>query len=152
MATGTGQGTLGNAVPTRGESEIVGQTAADDILTITEAASHTGDPLVISNSALTELFVINKDGDIATITNFADDVALEAGKHVTLLKTDQTTFGRLRLPVLSTAPSSAAVALGDIWLAKPTTDVVRIAACVDGTNTVKYGPRMIRNTLGSASN
>src|SRR3990167_3901090 len=146
MATGTGQGTLGNAVPTRGESEIVAGTAADDILTITEAASHTGDPLVIRNSALTELFVINSDGDIATITNFADNVSMEAGSHVILAKTNQTTYSRLRLPVLNTAPSSAAVALGDVWLAAPTTDVVRLAACVDGTKTVKYGARMIRNT------
>jgi hypothetical protein len=143
----------GLAVPLLGEAEMVQQTAATDLLTMTGAASMTGDFLVLQDSTGTELFVINSDGDIATITNFADDVSLETGKHVILAKTDQTTYSRLRLPVLNTAPSSAGLTKGDIWLAKATTDIYRLALCISTVaGTVKYGSRVARDTIGTASN
>jgi hypothetical protein len=151
MATGTST-YMGLAMPLNGESQITGQTAATDILTITGASSQSGDYLVIENSAGTELFVINSDGDIAIITNFDDDVNMTSGEHVVLNKTDQTTFSRLRLPILNTAPSSAGLAKGDIWLAKATTDVYRLALCIStATGAPRYGSRITRVTLGSAS-
>jgi hypothetical protein len=55
---------MGLAVPLFGESEIVAQTAATDILTLTGAASHSGDFLVCQNSSGTELLIVNVDGDI----------------------------------------------------------------------------------------
>ena len=55
---------LGLAVPLLGESEIKQQTLGDDILTITGAASQTGDFLVCQDSAGTEKFVVTKDGAI----------------------------------------------------------------------------------------
>ncbi len=64
----------------------------------------------------------------------------------------QTAFARLRLPILNTAPASAGLAKGDIWLAKATTDVYRLAICVSlATGAVKYGSRAIRDTIGTAS-
>ena len=50
----------GGAVPLFGESEIQAQTAANDILTLTGAASHTGDFLVMQNSTGTEYLVFNQ--------------------------------------------------------------------------------------------
>ena len=54
----------GLAVPLLGESEIIAQTAANDILTFTGATSHTGDFLVCQNSSGTELAVIDISGNI----------------------------------------------------------------------------------------
>lgn len=50
---------MGLAVPLYGESEIQAQTAATDILTLTGAASHTGDFLVMQNSTGAEVFVFS---------------------------------------------------------------------------------------------
>jgi hypothetical protein len=54
----------GLAVPLSGESEIVATTLGNDILTLTGAASHTGDFLVCQNSDGTELFIVNIEGDL----------------------------------------------------------------------------------------
>ena len=54
----------GLAVPLLGESEIIAQTAANDILTFTGATSHTGDFLVCQDSSGTELAVIDISGNI----------------------------------------------------------------------------------------
>jgi hypothetical protein len=54
----------GLAVPLSGESEIVATTAANDILTLTGATSHTGDFLVCQNSTGTELAVVDVSGNI----------------------------------------------------------------------------------------
>ncbi len=50
----------GGAVPLFGESEIQAQTAASDVLTLTGAASHTGDFLVMQNSTGAEMFVFSQ--------------------------------------------------------------------------------------------
>ena len=63
MATGTNT-FLGKAVPLNGESNIIAETAANDILTITGAGSHTGDFLVCENSAGSELFVVDVSGNV----------------------------------------------------------------------------------------
>jgi len=52
----------GLAVPLFGESEIEQQVAATDILTLTGAASQTGDFLVCQNSTGAEKFVISSAG------------------------------------------------------------------------------------------
>lgn len=151
MATGTNT-YEGLAVPLFGESQITQQTAANDILTLTGADTMTGDFLVCENSAGTELFVINSDGDIATITNFADDVTVEAGKHVILNKTDQSTFSRVRLAILNSAPSSAGLTKGEIWLAKSTDAAYRLAVCIStAAGTVRYGKRIVQSTLASTT-
>jgi hypothetical protein len=54
----------GLAVPLLGESEIQQQTAATDILSITGAASQSGDFLVLQDSSGNERFVVNAKGEI----------------------------------------------------------------------------------------
>ena len=61
MAEGT-KTYMGLSVPLFGESEIQQQTAATDVLTLTGAASMTGDFLVLQNSTGAELFVISSSG------------------------------------------------------------------------------------------
>ena len=57
---------MGLAVPLFGESQITQQTDASDILTITGySAAQSGDFFVCENSAGTEKFVIDKDGDVS---------------------------------------------------------------------------------------
>ena len=59
---------MGLAVPLFGEAEIQQQTAATDILTLTGAASQTGDFLVLQNSTGAELLVISSSGAITLVT------------------------------------------------------------------------------------
>ena len=54
------------AVPLLGESEIVQQTAATDILTITQASAASGRPLTIKNSSSSAIFALNSLGAIRT--------------------------------------------------------------------------------------
>ena len=56
---------MGLAVPLFGESQIEQQTLGNDILTLTGAASQTGDFLVCENSAGTEKFWVDKDGGVS---------------------------------------------------------------------------------------
>ena len=126
----------GLAVPLHGESQIRQITAANDILTMTGIASQSGDYLVMEDSSGVEDFVFNKDGTLV------------------LNKTSQAAFSKLRLPILSTAPTSAAgIKKGDIWLAQATTDVYRLAVAISDTTAtvVRYGGRITRVTLGSVS-
>lgn len=55
----------GLAVPLSGECEIVQETAATDIITLTGAASQTGDFLVLRNSSGTEMLYINASGGLS---------------------------------------------------------------------------------------
>ncbi len=57
----------GLAVPLLGESEIVQQTAANDILTIRQASASSGSPLVVRNSSSTNVFGLNSLGAIRTM-------------------------------------------------------------------------------------
>jgi hypothetical protein len=82
----------GLAVPLFGESEIQAQTAATDILTITGAASHTGDYLVLQDSTGTELLYIDSNGVIqkslsstalnGLVVNVSSTGAIAAGANV----------------------------------------------------------------------
>lgn len=69
MATGTNT-FMGKAVPIDGESQITAITAANDILTLTGATSHTGDFFVCENSTGAELFVIDVSGNMTTAGAF----------------------------------------------------------------------------------
>ena len=63
MTTGTNT-YEGLAVPLLGESELVQGTLGTDVLTITGAASQTGDFLVLRDSSSSEKFVVDVDGII----------------------------------------------------------------------------------------
>lgn len=137
----------GAAVPLLGESEIKQQDAAADVLTITLASAVTGDALVVQDSTGTELFVIGPAGQLT----FAGQAGT-AGVVLQKTGTGQTTFARLRLPILETAPASAGLTKGDVWLAKATTDVYRFALCIStAAGTPRYGHRFTRATIGTAS-
>lgn len=71
----------GLAVPLYGDSQITGQTAANDILTITGAASQSGDYLVIENSSGTEAFVVEDGGNVAITQLAAGDVGLSIARY-----------------------------------------------------------------------
>ena len=63
MATGTDT-FEGLSLPRLGSYQQEQQTIGNDMMTLTGKASMSGDFLVCENSSGTELFVINKDGDI----------------------------------------------------------------------------------------
>ena len=67
MAEGTST-FMGLAPALLGESEIIQQTAATDIVTITGAASQTGDFIVCQNSSGAEVFVVSSSGGITART------------------------------------------------------------------------------------
>ena len=56
----------GLAVPINGEFEIRQVTLGTDIMTIRGVGSQSGDFIVCRNSSLTEKFVVDVDGNIAT--------------------------------------------------------------------------------------
>jgi hypothetical protein len=129
----------GLAVPLNGESEIFQITAATDILTITGATSQAGDYLNLRQVGGTEDFSFTKDGTLVLKAKGA---------------TAGAAFGKIRFPLLASAPTSAAgIKQGDVWMAKATTDVYRFALAISDTvaTVVRYGPRMTRTTLGSVS-
>ena len=137
----------GAAVPLLGESEIKQQDAAADILTVTGATSMTGDFVVLQTVSGSEVFVIGSAGQLSIL-----GAAGDSGVILTKTGTGQTTFARLRLPILETAPASAGLTKGDVWLAKATTDVYRFALCIStAAGTPRYGHRFTRATIGTAS-
>lgn len=98
------------AVPLRGESEIEQLTAATDILTITGAASQSGDFLVCRNSSGTEKFVVDKDGDVSAATLTVTGI-LAAGVVQTLdngttapTTAELTVDGQMAVAVVGTTP------------------------------------------------
>lgn len=62
---------MGLAVPLYGESQITGQTAANDILTITGATSQAGDYLVCEGSTGTEVFVVDVNGAVTAASTLS---------------------------------------------------------------------------------
>ena len=78
----------GLAVPLFGESEIQQQTVASDILTLTGAASMSGDFVVLQDSSGNELFYITNEGEVniavnSTAATSAISLAMGAGAVLT---------------------------------------------------------------------
>src|SRR3990167_8458435 len=67
----------GLAISNSGENTLTQVTAGTDILTLTGAASQTGDFLVTENSSGTEKFVVEDGGNIL-VTGAAGDVLIKA--------------------------------------------------------------------------
>ena len=129
----------GLAVPLWGESEIAQVALATDIITLTGIASQSGDYLVLRDSSGVEDFVFNSDATLVLSPKGA---------------TAGAAFGKIRFPMLASAPTSAAgIKAGDMWIAKATTDVYRLAIAISDTvaTVVRYGGRFTRTTLGTAS-
>jgi hypothetical protein len=124
------------AITASGPLTITGTTAITGATTITGAATITGATLVTGAAQITGALTMSNGYDIV----------LPKGA------VGQTSFSKLQLPILNTTPASAGLTKGDIWLAKATTDVYRIALCVStATGAPRYGARIIRVTLGTAS-
>jgi len=85
-----------------------------------------------------------------------DLITVDSNGDIVLNQTGQTQsdFRRLQLAVLTTAPSSAGLTKGDLWVHKVTTDIYRIAMCI---STATGASQRVRRalamdvTLGSAS-
>ena len=92
----------GLSVPLFGESEIQAQTAATDILTITSAASHTGDFLVLQNSTGAELFVISSSGLITSVVGASFTGPLSFSGVVTATLSSTTAASAFAVSVTST--------------------------------------------------
>lgn len=121
MATGTNTYN-GQGVPLKGESQIVQNTAATDILTITGASSQSGDFLVCETSAGSEVFVVDVSGNLTV-----------AG---TLAVTGDSTFtGQVTLTAV-TAKASTGVDIGQMFMYRTGT-AYRLGVFVTGT-TAKY--------------
>ena len=98
----------GLAVPLNGESEIVQQTAANDIITLTGATSQSGDFLVCQNSSGTELFVIDSNGYPTIPGRMALGSAITTAPTTGLTKGDLILFWEANTaPVLGVCVSTA---------------------------------------------
>ena len=137
----------GLAIPLFGHSTMEARSTTLDILTMDLAASGTGDFFVFRTNAGTELSYIDSAGAFQAVgAAGASGVILGKGT------VGQTAFAKLRLPILSTAPASAGLTKGDIWLAKASTDTYRMALCISTVAaTVRYDAILNRVTLGTVS-
>jgi hypothetical protein len=146
MTAGTGT-YKGLAVPLFGGATMESRSTSIDILTMDLAASGSEDFVVFRNNAGSELSYINSVGAL----NYPGAVGA-SGVILGKTGTGQTTFAKLRLPILATAPASAGLTKGDLWLAQATTDVFRLAMCIStATGAPRYGHRITRTTIGTAS-
>lgn len=68
---------MGLAVPLYGDSNIINQTAANDVLTLTGASAQTGDYFVAETSAGTEVFVVEDGGNVLITQQAAADIGLK---------------------------------------------------------------------------
>ena len=137
----------GLAVPLYGGATMEARAVATDILTMDLAASGTSDFLVFRSNAGTELSYIDSAGALQFV-GAAGAVGPVMGKGTV----GQTAFAKLRLPILATAPASAGLTKGDIWLAKASTDTYRMALCISTVAaTVRYDAILNRVTLGTVS-
>jgi hypothetical protein len=118
-----------------------------DILTMDGASGGSEDFIVFRTNAETELSYIDSGGSIVMPGSMAGLILNTKGA------VGQTTFQRVRLPILSTAPASAGLTKGDIWLAMVNTaDQYRMAVCVStATGDVRYDAILNRVTLGTVS-
>ncbi len=89
----------GLAVPLFGESEIIQQTAATDILTITGASSQTGDFIACRNSTGGEVFSVSASG-LSTMLTFTS-----AAFESTL--SSSATSGAMRVAITATGAMAA---------------------------------------------
>jgi hypothetical protein len=141
----------GLAVPLYGESEIKAQTAANDILTLTGAASHTGDFIVCQNStATTELFVLTNAGALATagaITGASLDVAGQV-EAASLAVTGIGTLDFLAADVGTVTFAVAGLTSNDVVVLSPREATDGILA----VDLVAAGSLSIRNGTSEAAN
>jgi hypothetical protein len=124
-------------VPLFGDFEAINRTAATDHMTLTAAASATGDHIVCQNSSGTEEFVVAAGGGV---TIAAGGLTLTAGDLTVTAGDVQITKGYfLRFSAFyTTAVPTTGLTLGDAFLCQEST-AVQLAVCTDSTqNTLTY--------------
>lgn len=121
----------GLAVPLWGESEIVQQTAGNDILTLTAVTGASGDFLVAQTAGGGEVFVVGAAGEVSA----AGEIALDAGAQIQSAQ-------YLRFSTPPTTPPTTGLETGDLFLVfNNTTTGAALAVCVDGSgNSLRYIP------------
>jgi len=123
---------MGLAVPLFGESEIQAQTAANDILTLTGATSHTGDFLVCQNSTGAELFVVDVNGALSVASSMT-------GTQATLVVSATTQTAGLNISVTSTgalqALGTAETAVSGVLISPSSKAVMNAAFAYAGGST-----------------
>jgi hypothetical protein len=138
---------MGLAIPLYGGATMESRSTSIDILTMDLASGGSEDFLVFRTNAGSELSFFDSRGSF-------NAVGAANGNGLVFAKTGtgQTNFARIRLPILATAPASAGLTKGDIWLAKASTDTYRMALCVStAAGTVNYDAILNRVTLGTVS-
>ena len=106
MAEGTSS-YMGLAVALLGESEVQGQTAATDILTITGSSGHTGDFLVCQDSSGSELAVIDISGNVTGTSLDVTGQVEAASLAVTGIATADIPLGQAGVTTYSVAGLTA---------------------------------------------
>jgi hypothetical protein len=96
----------GLAVPLFGESEIQQQTAATDIVTLTGAASQSGDFLVCQNSTGTENLVISSSGLVTSVVGMTL-TTLTASAEATFSGLSSSSANGMTISVTSTGAMAA---------------------------------------------
>lgn len=151
---------MGLAVPLYGDSNIINQTAANDVLTLTGASAQTGDFFVAETSAGTEVFVVEDGGNVVITQAAAADIGLKIVQASTptvdvmaVYANDGTTqrFGitknhGLRLRIRTTKPTTG-LTKGELFLLMHNTNP-KIGVC---SSTATQKIKMIRlktTTLG----
>ena len=134
----------GLAVPLFGEYEQTQQTIANDMVTLTGKASMSGDFLVCQNSTGTELFILNKDGDIEA----TDIVASGDVQSATLTCTGIGTFDLTAADVGTATFAVSGLISNDVVILSPREDTDG-ALVVDK---VAAGTLMVRNVASEGAN
>jgi len=123
-------------------------------ITSTGSQTITGDVTITGSFAVTGQTLLTGAVNVVGAVGINGDTTLTAGKDVVLSKTGQASFSKLQLAVLNTAPASAGLSKGDMWVHKVTTDIYRLAMCI---STATGASQRVRRalamdvTLGSAS-
>jgi len=135
MAEGS-KGYKGLAVPLYGESEIVQQTAATDILTLTAVTGASGDFLVAQTAGGGEVFVVGAAGEL-TVAGAVDITA------------NRLTFGAA---VGTTTAPTTGLTKGEMFMVWSSATHPVLGMCVStATQLVQYITGFNADTLGIAS-
>lgn len=146
---------MGKAMPILGNVTLTGETAADDILTITGATSQSGDYFVIEDADGTELFYIDSNGDLNSVGKKDFDFAGSAAKGVIWdasadrlsMKNSGAGISKLNLGDCVTAPTTG-VDVGDLFMIQSSA-VFRLGVVTTGTTKLFAGK--FQYTAGSSS-
>jgi NADPH-dependent curcumin reductase CurA len=140
----TGEDTFeGLGLPRLGSYQQEQQAVADDMVTLTGKASMSGDFIVCENSAGTELFIVNVDGDIEA----TDLVASGDVQSATLTCTGIGTFQMTTQTAGTAEFAVAGLTTNDVVVLSP-------ASATDGACVVDFltaGTLTIRNVASEAA-